>query len=142
MKLRQILENISVDDVEYHVGPFEAQLEHLSPQLADAANQACDRFDWSQTGPDSGVCGDVAEAMLMVIQTELGPVQHQFITITDDEAWESEHHTALLVISGNERILVDVPAFVYERWNEDKDLWERINHITPKDVVIEQETGF
>jgi hypothetical protein len=140
MKLWQISED------EYHVGQLEAQLERLAPQLADAANQACDGFDWSQVGPDSGACGDVAEAMLKVIQTKLSQIipdmRHQFISVTDDEIWESEHHTALRVTSRDETIIVDVPAFVYERWNEEKEIWERIGRITPKDVVIEQESSF
>ena len=141
MRLRCISESDpDFEESSYHVGQFEAELERLAPQLAAAANQACDRFDWSQIGLDSGACGDVAEAMLQVIQTTLGPVQYEFQSIYDDEVWESEHHTALLVVLGNERIIVDVPAFVYERWNEERSSWDRTGKITPKDVVIEQET--
>jgi hypothetical protein len=130
MRLQQIIE-------DYVTGPFESKLDRLTPVLADVANKACDEFDWSQTGPDSGACGDVADAMLAVIRSEFESVQHKYISDSGDFL-NSDHHTFLLVMLWDERIRVDVPPYIYERWNEEKDLWDRIGIIKPNDVEIEQ----
>ncbi len=126
---------------EYTMGPLEQSLEQLRQRFAESANMAISVFDWSQTGPDAGACGDIADAFEIIINTEIpDAVVKHVSSYDDDDAWESAHHTLLLVMRDDEKIIVDVPHFYYQRWSEQEDRYIQTDEqITKRHIEINQE---
>lgn len=115
---------------------LKKQLWPLRAQLAQAAQAVVDEWDQDEEGYDEecgtgGICDQIADAMATVISTHLNDVE------IDEGGQEGDDHAYLLISSGKETVIVDIPPGTYEtgggyNWRKRKNAT-----ITADDVVIE-----
>lgn len=108
------------------------QLVTLKPNMASVAQKVYDEWNPEDEFDTGGICDIIANEISDVIALNISDIS------IEEYGQEGDDHAALIVSLGNERYVVDIPAYVYETGGGYN--WKKIPNviISANDVVIER----